>query len=61
MTKLRDPLASMTNHRGPGVFSQLIRRVVANPVHFPALGLGFLPRAVGRDFADGADGTIIYF
>jgi hypothetical protein len=58
LPKLRDPLTPMTNHRGPGVLGQLIRRVVANPIHFPALGLGFLPRAVSRDFADGADGTI---
>ena len=58
LPKLRDPLASVTSHSGPSILSQLIRRVIANPVRFPALGLGFLPRAVSRDFTDGSDGTI---
>ena len=58
LPKLRDPLAPMPDHSGPGVLGQLISRVVANPVRFPALGLGLLPRAVSCNLADGADGTV---
>jgi hypothetical protein len=58
LPKLRDPLAPMPDHSGPGVLGQLISRVVANPVCFPALGLGLLPRAVSCNLADGTDGAV---
>ena len=58
LPKLRDPLAPVPNHSGPGVLGQLISRVVADPVRFPALGLGLLPRAVSCNLADGPDGAV---
>jgi hypothetical protein len=58
LPEFSNPLAPVTDHRGPGVLGQLVRRVVANPVHLPALGLGVLPRAVSRDLANATDGTV---
>ena len=53
-----NPLAPVTEHGRPGVFRQLVRCIVADPVRLPALSLGVIPSAVSRNFANRANGPV---